>query len=203
MRRLRRIALIAFGIWLILAIALGIVVNVYGMTDRAAPADVIVVLGSGVNLDGSPGPAQIRRASHAAELWKAGFAPAIICAGGYPGLSKFSEAHACAQLLRASGVPADVIVLEERSRSTEENAVYSHETMRANGWNSALIVSDGYHLLRATWIFSAEGVTFTTSPCEPPPPFDALNSTLREIIALHWQVFKTVLGLPYTFVPWV
>lgn len=202
-RRLRRVALILFSLWLTFAVVLGIAVTLYGFTDRAQPADVIIVLGAGVNVDGSPAPGQIRRAERGAALWKAGYAPVIICSGGFPGRASRSEGDSCAELLRVNGVPAEAIVLEERSRSTEENAVYSHEIMRANGWNSALVVSDGFHLLRATWIFSTEGMSFTTSPAAPPPLFEAIKSTAREVVALHWQLFKTILGLPYTFVPWV
>ncbi len=202
-RRLRRILLIALGIWLILDCLIGITVYVYGLTDRAQPADVIVVLGGGLNRDLTPNRATTRRAQHAAELWKAGYAPMIICSGGYAEWAERSEADSCAQVLRESGVPAEAIVLEDRSRSTEENAIYSHEVMQAHGWKTALVVSDGYHLLRATWIFSSEGVTFTTSPAAPPPLTDLLIAVPREVVALHWQVFKTIFHLPFTFVPWL
>jgi uncharacterized SAM-binding protein YcdF (DUF218 family) len=202
-RRVRRILLIAVGVWLLFACALGIAVTIYGQTDRAQPADVIIVLGSGLNHDLSPGPALVRRATRGAALWQAGYAPAIICSGGYAGWASRSEASGCAQVLREQGVPDEAIITEELSRSTDENAIYSHEIMRDHGWDSAVVVSDGYHLLRATWIFSAEGVTFTTSPAAPPPFFEALKATAREVLALHWEVFKTVFGLPYTYVPLV
>ncbi|MFN8448612.1 MAG: hypothetical protein U0521_08490 [Anaerolineae bacterium] len=59
---MRRVLLIAVGIWLIFACALGIAVTIYGQTDRAQPADVIVVLGSGLRReDLQPGPALTRR----------------------------------------------------------------------------------------------------------------------------------------------
>jgi uncharacterized SAM-binding protein YcdF (DUF218 family) len=203
-RRVRRILLIVFGAWLLLAFIIGIVVTIYGQTDRAQPADVIIVLGSGLRRDLQPGPALTRRSARGAALWQAGYAPMIICSGGYATWSTArSEADGCAQVLRENGVPAEAIIIEDRSRSTEENAVYSHEIMRERGWNTALIVSDGYHLLRATWIFSVEGITFSTSRAAPPPLIDGVTSTAREVVALHWQVVKTVLGLPYTFVPWL
>ena len=201
--RLRRLILIAFVGWLIGCVIVGLIVYLYGLTDRAQPADVIIVLGSGLNADLTPGPALIRRASRAADLWKAGYAPMIICSGGYAEWAARSEADGCAEVLRAHGVPADRIILEQQSRSTEENALYSHQIMRAHGWNSALVVSDGYHLLRATWIFSAEGIAASYSPAAQPPFFDLLYSITREVVALHWQVLKTVLHLPVTYVPWL
>ena len=54
LRRVLRILLIALGVWLIFDCALALVVYVYGLTDRAQPADVIIVLGSGLNADLTP-----------------------------------------------------------------------------------------------------------------------------------------------------
>ncbi len=202
-RRLLRALLILIGVWLIVCCALAISVVVYGQTNRAQPADVIIVLGSGLNRDLTPGRALTRRSEHAVDLWKAGYAPVIICSGGYTaGLSR-AEASGCAEVLRANGVPADAILIEDRSRSTEENALYSHEIMQDHGWTAALIVSDGYHLLRATWIFSLQDIQFSTSPAALPPPFDLVKAVAREVVALHWQAFKAIFHLPYTYVPYL
>lgn len=203
-RRLLCIGIVLLGVWLIVCLLLGGALYIYGLTDRAVPSDVIIVLGSGLNRNQTPGPSLRYRSQRAAELWHAGYAPTIICTGGYARWATRSEADGCAEVLRNNGVPAEAIILEDRSRSTEENAVYSHEIMRARGWETAVVVSDGYHLLRATWIFSAEGMNFTTSPTSTPPRITArVLAVGREVVALHWQLFKTVFGLPFTFVPWV
>ena len=203
-RRLLRVVLVLAGAWLTLCIVLASAVHFYGLTDRAEPEDVIIVLGSGLNRNGTPGPSLRNRSERAAALWHAGYAPMIICSGGYARTASRSEASGCAEVLRENGVPESAIILEEQARSTEENAVYSHRIMRERGWETALVVSDGYHLLRATWILSQEGMTFTTSPATTPPRFiNHLVAIAREVVALLWQLLKTVLGLPYTFVPWL
>jgi uncharacterized SAM-binding protein YcdF (DUF218 family) len=204
-RRLLRILLVLLGVWLVVCLVIAGVVHSYGLTDRAQPADVIIVLGSGLNRNLTPGPSLRARSERAAELWHQRYAPMIICSGGYAAQwATRSEADGCAEVLRDNGVPADAIILEEQSRSTEENAAYSHMIMREHGWDTALVVSDGYHLLRATWIFTQEGMTFTTSPTTTPPRFlNYVTALAREVVALHWQVFKTIFGLPYTFVPWL
>ncbi len=201
LRRIRRIVLILLGVWLIICVMLAGVVYVYGLTDRAQPEDVIVVLGSGLAPDLSPSPGLIRRANHAADLWKAHYAPEIICSGGYTTSSQRSEADGCAQVLQADGVPADAIILEKQSRSTEENAFYSDQIMEAHGWKTALVVSDGFHLLRASWIFAQQNIPITTSPGVMPPFFTEVYDLGREVIGLHWQLFKSVLNLPITYVP--
>ena len=204
-KRLLRLLLGLAGVWGLLCLVLAGVVYGYGLTDRAARSDVIIVLGSGLNRNQTPGPSLRNRSEHAAALWREGYAPAIICAGGYARWATRSEADGCAEVLRENGVPDSAILLEERSRSTEENAAYAQEIMRQHGWQSALIVSDGYHLLRATWIFSQQGYAeLSSSPATDTPLFfNLILGIAREVVALHWQVVKTVLGLPFTFVPWV
>ena len=96
-----------------------------GTLDNTQAADVIIVLGAGLLRDGRPGQALTRRSERGAELWHRGIAPFALCTGGQAESFPRSEAAACREVLQRSGVPAAVILLEERSRSTEENASYS------------------------------------------------------------------------------
>jgi uncharacterized SAM-binding protein YcdF (DUF218 family) len=200
-RRARQAALLALVLWGWVVFVLVVVINAYGRIDRAQPADVIIVLGAGLRADNTPGPALTRRAAHAAELWKAGFAPVIICSGGSPGNRPRSEADACAELLRGYDIPAGAIVLENRSRSTEENAFESKAIMDAKGWQTAIVVSDKYHVFRANRLFRNAGIPAYTSPVPTDPPLgDFLNAMLREIVAFHWQLLKEAFNLPITYV---
>lgn len=189
-------------LWLVAVIGLTAAVIVYGRLDRAEDADVIIVLGAGLRRDGRPGPALTRRSEKAAQLYHDGIASHVICTGGRPQGIPRSEADACGEILRAAGVPAEAILLEEDSRSTEENALYAHELMQAQGWQQAVLVSDGFHLLRANWLFQRQGIPNTTSPAATDPPFgQQVVFTGREIAAFHWQALKDFLGLPFTYVP--
>lgn len=202
-KRLVRMGLLAVTVWFVLAIVLGVVIYAYGQSDHAQKTDVIIVLGAGLRADGRPGPALTRRSIHAADLWKQGYAPRIICSGGTPGqINIRSEADACAEILREQGVPPDAIFLEDRSRSTEENAIESKQIMEANGWKTALLVSDGFHMLRANWIFHIYGLDVALSPvtAERPPLLEYIVLIMREVVALHWLVVKLVLNLPITYV---
>lgn len=202
-KRLLRWTLTALLVWLVGVLALAVVIHVYGLTDRAESADVILVLGAGLRPDGRPGPALTRRSTHAADLWREGYAPRIICSGGTPGqVTIRSEADACAEILREQGVPSEVILLEDDSRSTEENAIESRQLMASRGWSTAILVTDGFHLLRAHWIFRLYGLDVSLSPVRDERP-GALEYTLqiaREIAALHWLVVKQVFNLPITYV---
>jgi uncharacterized SAM-binding protein YcdF (DUF218 family) len=111
--------------------------------------DAIIVCGCRVRPDGTASPALARRARHAAALYRRGHAPLIVFTGGV-GTHPPSEARAAAAVARAEGVPERAIVLEERSTSTEENAL---EASRLVDARRVLVVTDAYHAFRAERVF--------------------------------------------------
>ena len=200
--RIRRLIILALVLWLWLVLVMAIVVDGYGRVDRVQAADVIVVLGAGVQRDNTAGLAMRRRVNHAADLWRAGYAPIVICTGGNPGNRARTEADVCAELLiKEHGLPASAVVQEGQSRSTEENAMFTHILMNEHGWQTAVVVSDGYHLFRAQRLFTNEGLTIYTSPATDEAPANLyIVYLLREVAALHWQLVKEALHLPVTYV---
>ena len=201
-RTVVRFLLMTFAIWMLVNCLLATAVHLYAQASTAQTSDVIVVLGAGLRRDNQAGPALLRRSLRAAELYHEGIAPVIICTGGQTGGRTRSEADACREVLEANGVPRSDILLDERSRSTEENALYTHQFMDENGWDTVVIVSDGYHLLRAQWIFSLEGVeNASDAAASRPRLMTYFTSIAREVIALQWQLVKEALNLPVTYVP--
>jgi uncharacterized SAM-binding protein YcdF (DUF218 family) len=126
--------------------------------DRTKVA--LIVLGGGVR-QGLPmvaprerlSGAATQRAVTAARLWtEQRFGTVIVT-------SMPDEAAALADLLSALGVPADLIVREERSTNTRTNALYSAEILRERSVSDAVVVSSASHLRRALKDFAAVGVT--------------------------------------------
>ncbi|MCY4540112.1 MAG: YdcF family protein [Chloroflexi bacterium] len=176
-------------------------IHIAGTQDNTRPADVIIVLGAGLRRDGRPGWALTRRSMQAAELWHLGIAPVVICAGGQAEPFPRSEADACREILQNQGLPPSAILLEDKSRSTEENALFSSRLMAERGWTSTVLVSDSYHMLRAGWLFTQHDVEVYASPVPAKRiqhPHSYPHSLLREFLAFHWQVFKDALNLPVT-----
>ncbi|MEW6577900.1 MAG: YdcF family protein [Chloroflexota bacterium] len=171
--------------------ALAVTIVRYGATDRARPADVIIVLGGGEE-------GTTRRAEHAAALYHAGYAPHVLCTGGYSAGGAEIEAERCAQVVRAANVPADAITLERNSRSTAENARATAAIMAAHGWRDAVLVSDDFHLWRARWLFDRQGVRVYPSPAQrtsgPLAPTEQVYAVLREIAAWGWGEVRAQLG---------
>jgi uncharacterized SAM-binding protein YcdF (DUF218 family) len=200
-RRLWQLALVSGLLWGWQMVYTWLAIDAYGRIDRAQQSDVIIVLGAGLRRDNTPGPALQRRSAQGAALWQQGIAPVIVCSGGKPGNRTRSEADACRELLEAAGVPPAAILLEETSRSTEENALESGRIMAERGWQTAVIVSDQYHMYRAQRIFSDTGLTVYASGAQiSPPPGEYVVWMVRELVAINWYVLKNALGLPITYV---
>lgn len=185
---------ICFLLCLTLTTLVAVIVS-YGSKDRARQADVIVVLGGGET-------GTTRRTLHAVALYHQGYASYLICSGGIGAHERVSEAYRCAHAAEKRGVPAEAIILEEESLSTEENAIESAAIMHERGWEDAILVSDDYHLWRAHWLFEKQDVQVWTSPAQS--TVQSLNLkgkaslVMREVAATGWYVGKTVLGLPNT-----
>ncbi len=141
-----------------------------GRTDEAAalpsprkPADVIVVLGARVDPDGRPGSDLTSRTFHAVDLWQAGYAPRLICTGGFKD-EPLSAAAVCRQFAVELGVPAGQVWLADGSNNTVEDAAATAVLMGEHGWRTAILVSHPLHLFRARWLFDRAGVEAVTSP---------------------------------------
>ncbi len=198
---LKRIILFCLLAAIVYVAAFITTIHIAGTQDNTRPAEVIIVLGAGLRPDGRPGPALTRRSLRTADLWREGIAPAVICAGGQAESFPRSEADACREILRNHGLPPSAILLEDRSRSTEENALFSSQLMAERGWTSAVLVSDSYHMLRAGWLFTQHDIEAYTSPVPAKRihhPHSYPHSLLREFLAFHWQILKEALNLPVT-----
>ncbi len=186
----------------VLSTVAGVYIHQYGQRDQAAKADVIVVLGAGTLRNGSPSPATLRRTRHAAALYRRGLAPYVLCTGAYTQRHPKSEAQACADVAIRAGVPAAAILMEERSTSTEENAIETRKVMERYGFKTALVVTDNFHQFRTEILFRQQGISILLSPAQasagPLSVRIGVLNTYREVGALAWYAIKSALGLPYT-----
>lgn len=120
----------------------------YADKDEAAPADCIIVLGAGTN-GKMPNAVFRERLHHALTLYSEGYSEIILLTGGYSPGNKHSDAYIAGEYLKALGIPADAILLEEKSTITQENLEYAREIMESEDLSTAIIVSDPLHMKRA------------------------------------------------------
>ncbi|MEW6108970.1 MAG: YdcF family protein [Nitrospirota bacterium] len=113
--------------------------------DELKPADVIVVLAG----------EETERVEYGVGLFKEGWSrkDRIIMAGG-PVVWKYSWASLMKKHAEHLGLAEKVILLEDKSRSTEEDAKFTKEILSRNGYKSIILVTSPYHSKRAYKIFS-------------------------------------------------
>lgn len=117
-----------------------------GMTRGMVPGTGLTDLGKAVD-----------RLVHGARLFKAGKAPLLILsAGNAPGYQ--SGAKAMADILKLMGIPAEKMLLETKSRNTEQNALYTQKILQQKGIGKILLVTSASHMRRAEAIFTGMGV---------------------------------------------
>ena len=168
-------------------------------------ADAVVVLGGAIG----PGPpgwpypdlgAAADRIWHAARVYHAGKAKRLILSGGHLAWQgeRPSEAGAMSQLLTDLGVPAGALVLDERSRNTRENALYSAELIRTLGIERVLLVTSALHMPRALASFRAAGVEAMPAPTDfevmPQPAHPLRWLPDAEALAGSTRALKEYLG---------
>lgn len=164
MRRLIAIAVLVVGLpaatWVVL---LAKEIEQQSTLDEAQQADIIVVLGA-AEYNGRPSPVLRARLDHAYELYRKRLAMWILTTGGAGGDRRFTEGHVGRNYLVSRGVPAEAIVVEGEGDSTVSTVLAVSEIMRRMGLNSAILVSDGYHIFRAKRILEHEGMAVYGSP---------------------------------------
>ena len=126
----------------------GIVINAARL-DAPVPADVIIVLGAGIDEQGLPKPMLERRLNRALALYEAGYADTIITTGAQGADEPMPEALSMKRYLVERGVPEQAVVCEDASYNTKQNLAYAKIIMEERGYATALVVSSDYHLWRA------------------------------------------------------
>ena len=132
--------------------------------DDLPHADAIVVLAGGggyarmdrggLDLDDMHESSRIGAGARAGF---AGSAPTVILSGGI-GPPRHREADNMARVITRLGVPRASLLLEDRSHSTRENAVYTAQLARANGIHRIVLVTSAVHMPRASLLFRQAGL---------------------------------------------
>jgi len=132
------------------------------VTDPLAKADAIVAI------SGDTGA----RTESAIALWKQGYAPVLIFSGGSSDPGSVASAELMKRTAVAAGIPANAIVVEGTSATTEENAERVAMLMKTAGLRSAILVTSPYHQRRAAILFEREfdrsGLSFRNHPADDP-----------------------------------
>jgi uncharacterized SAM-binding protein YcdF (DUF218 family) len=131
--------------WLILVAAQ---INATGKVHHPGPADAAIVLGAAVN-DAAPSPVFRERIRHGVTLYRTGSVRKLILTGGVGEGASHAESQVARAIAIRAGVPAQAILIETRSRTTQQNMAEAKRLMDRHRLSTALIVSDPLHMKRA------------------------------------------------------
>jgi len=140
---------------------------------RGAP-DGIIVLGGAISPDVSAARDEValneaaERLTVAAELARRYPAVRIVFSGGSGALiyDEGAEAPFALRLLEDLGIPRARILLEDRSRNTVENAIFSKALIQPKPGERWLLVTSAHHLPRAIGVFRKMGFAVEPYPVD-------------------------------------
>lgn len=129
----------------------------FGESAKPQKSDCIIVLGCKV-YGNTPSPFLIWRTDEGIRLFKEGYGKYLIVSGGKGEGESISEAEAMKRYLVSKGVDPSKIILEDKSASTMANLINSKSIMEKKNLKTAIIVSNKYHLKRASLMAADEGI---------------------------------------------
>jgi SanA protein len=141
---------------LLLRLVTGIYAATRTLSLEDAPTErVAIVFGAGLWRDGSPTPVLRDRVATAAELYFNGKAEKLLMSGDNSVVT-YNEPEAMRQYALSLGVPDEDIVLDYAGRRTYDTC---YRAKAIFGVESAILVTQKFHLPRAIFLCNALGVT--------------------------------------------
>lgn len=114
---------------------------------------ILVVLGYPAKADGTPSPILQARLDKAISLYHNNISNKIILTGAAVA-NNHIEAQVMAKYCIQQGIPQADLFIETSAKNTYENARMVRKMMRSHGFLNAIIVTSGFHKMRAERFFS-------------------------------------------------
>ena len=169
--------------------------------DSQPHSDAIVVLGS-AQYNGVPSSIFEARLEHALELYEDGVAPVVVTVGGKADGDQFTEAASGRDYLAEAGVPEDALLAVEEGVDTLESMRAVGEVFDERGWDSAVLVTDPWHAMRAERMAEDAGIAADSSPTRQGPAVQTRTTQFRYILRetaaylLYRATGESVAGAP-------
>lgn len=129
-----------------------------GLKDELNIVDVGIVLGNKVELSGVPSMRLKARLDRTVELYRKNYFDHIIVSGGI-GKEGYDEAVVMKDYLVTKGIPGDIIILDHEGYNTFLTAQNSKEIMLHNNFDTAMVISQYFHITRTKLAFKKLGLS--------------------------------------------
>ncbi len=156
-RRAKKVLLVSLAAAAASFLAAAALIAADGLRDELQPADVAVVPGNTVERDGQPSARLRARLDKTLELYRARLFGHVIVSGGV-GAEGFDEAEVMKRYLVDRGVPEDRVIADGGGATTYLTAKNAAALMKRNGWGSAMVVSQYFHVARTRLAVESFGV---------------------------------------------
>jgi vancomycin permeability regulator SanA len=156
--------------------------------DDAPQAPVAIVLGAGLNADGTPKPYLLVRLEDTLRMYQDGRIRAILVSGDH-GQVEYDEVAAMTSWLVDRGVPARKVVADHAGFDTYDSCVRAHQIF---GVRSAVVVTQEFHVRRAVFLCRQAGID--ASGVGSAAPDNDLRYQAREVPAAFKATFDVLVG---------
>ncbi len=178
---LRRFIAVLIALGLLILILPRLITTIASWThvykvDDAPTERVAIVFGAGLTRDGEPTAVLRDRVETAAQLYFSGKVEKLLMSGDNRFVN-YNEPEAMRQYALSLGVPNDAIVLDYAGRRTYDTC---YRAKAIFGLDSALLVTQGFHMPRA--LFTCNALGLKSSGVE------ANNARFRKLYMLIWNV---------------
>jgi uncharacterized SAM-binding protein YcdF (DUF218 family) len=190
-----RVLLVALGAVLFVMVTLAGSIYAYSFRSETGPAGAAIVLGAAVWSE-QPSPVFRERINHAVTLYKQGRVRKIILTGGQGNGREIADAVIAKQYALEQAVPEADILIETRSRTTEQNLLYAYQVAAEHYLITFLIVSDPLHMKRAIFIARDLGMDAYPSPT-PTSRYQSLDSQLKFLAQETYPFLWYLLRRPF------
>ena len=187
--RIRKSVLLALSVVAAVLVLGTAILVVAGLSDSLGTADIALVLGSKVELDGTPSPRLRARLDRTLELYRAGYFPAVIASGG-TGKEGFDEASVMRDYLVAHGIPSDRVIVDSLGTTTFMSAQNTLAIARQQKLSSVFVVSQYFHLPRARLALTRFGISTVYSAHAHFFEVRDVYSSLRELFGYVSYFFR-------------
>ncbi len=170
--------------------ALATFVLSYARTTVKYNENAIIVLGCGLNSDGSPSHTLKNRLDGCLEYFDKNPHCYVVVTGGMDRFNHITEASAMKKYLVENGVPADRILMDEKAENTKENFTYSMQLLENYGVKTDRIafVTNSFHIFRATQYAKQAGFSGIKAFSVTTDPAVFVPAVLREVCAVAVQI---------------
>ncbi|MBI4435149.1 YdcF family protein [Candidatus Uhrbacteria bacterium] len=150
--------------------------------ETVETSPVAIVFGAGLAVNNTPSDALMDRLTVASQLFDQGLVDRLLVSGDNR-TQDYNEPDVMKQtLINDFGLPAEVIFTDYAGRRTYDTCRRAHELW---GIDTAILVTQGYHLPRALWTCGAMGIEGTGVSATLQPYVKNLLFKTRELGAIY------------------